>query len=255
MSFVSQQAQQPVLDLKRMRDECHAHYTAVWSCGAGVDSTAIAVAICQGMLPKPDLALMVDAGYEMSATWDHVRKTLIPRLAEVGVTLNIIPSAKYVKVQLFDGARCVLPLFQRTATGEVRKFSTRCSGTWKMRVSRRWLREQGVRRAENWVGIAADETRRARGKSGVKWIKIRYPLIELGWDRERCVYEIGRAGWPVPARTSCIMCPLHRDAEWARLKRDCPDDWNRAVAIECEIRAKDPTLYLRRACVELKETA
>ena len=36
--------------------------TTAWSCGGGVDSTAIAMLIIEGKLPKPDLAWMVDVG-------------------------------------------------------------------------------------------------------------------------------------------------------------------------------------------------
>lgn len=35
----------------------------------------------------------------------------------------------------------------------------------------------------------------------------RYPLIDIGWDRKRCIAEIEKEGWPVPHKSSCFFCP------------------------------------------------
>jgi hypothetical protein len=48
----------------------------------------------------------------------------------------------------------------------------------------------------------------------------RYPLIELGWDRERCIDEIRREGWPVPHKSSCFFCPSIQPKEVLNLPAD-----------------------------------
>ena len=92
----------------------------VWSSGGGVQSTAIAVLICQGKLPKPDLSLMVDCGYESAKTIAYIREVTIPRLAEAGVEFHLVPSTRYAKVELmsWDG-HCNLPAFRQNEDGSV----------------------------------------------------------------------------------------------------------------------------------------
>jgi len=56
----------------------------VWSSGGGVQSSAIAALICQGKLPKPDLAVMADTGREYSPVWDYMNEYVIPDLRKAG---------------------------------------------------------------------------------------------------------------------------------------------------------------------------
>ncbi len=226
----------------------------VWSCGGGVDSTAIAVLIVQGELPVPDLAFMTDVGWERYSTWDHVTQVLRPRLDEVGCRLHVIKTSDYRENALVDASGYVTIPAYRQEEGRVVKLHTHCSGPWKLVVAKRWLREQGVKRCENWIGIAADESRRAK-PSKVKWFGHRYPLIELGLTREDCLYLVGQAGWPMPPRTSCVMCPQQGDHEWRRMAAREPEEFARACAIERTVQATNPTVYLHRSCRPLAEWA
>ena len=45
-----------------------------------------------------------------------------------------------------------------------------------------------------------------------------YPLIEWGWDRERCMEEIRREGLPVPPKSACTFCPAMKPYELRCLK-------------------------------------
>lgn len=226
----------------------------VWSSGGGVQSTAIAVLICQGKLPKPDLALMVDCGYESSRTWEYVKGVTIPRLKDAGVNLQIVPSSRYVDVGLFSkSGHCVLPAFRVNPDGSVSHFSTHCNGLWKQYVTKKFVRESGFDRFVHWIGISTDESRRARGNSGAKYIEVEYPLIDLGLSRKDCAELIRSSGWPMPARTSCIICPQRTMFEWLKLKVECPDDFEEACRIEDEIREKDPSVFLNSRCKPLRD--
>lgn len=226
----------------------------VWSSGGGIQSTAIAVLICQGRLPKPDLSLMVDCGYESAKTYEYIRAVTIPKLAAVGVDFHLVPSTRYTSVDLMskDG-HCNIPAFRKNPDGSVSHLSTHCNGSWKNYVTKKFVRENGIDRFQHWLGISTDEARRARKVSSVKYIELRYPLIELGLSRADCVQLIKDAGWPVPIRTSCIMCPQRTMFEWLRLKVECPDDFDAACQIEDEIRAVDPSVFLTSKCRPLRE--
>ena len=59
-----------------------------------------------------------------------------------------------------------------------------------------------------------------------------YPLMEWGWDRNRCIQEIRNAGLPLPGKSSCFFCPSMKRREIRTLYHRYPDLLERALAIE-----------------------
>lgn len=213
-----------------------------WGCGGGVDSTAIAALIVAGELPKPDLAYMTDCGWERARTWDYVREVTRPRLESAGVRLQIIKTADYADNRpVSEDGFVYIPAYRYTPDGVV-KFRTCCNNNWKVRPAMRWLRDQGVERCENWIGISADESRRVRS-SRLKWVSFRYPLIELGMSREDALWFLAQHGWPRPHRTSCVICPNQSDEQWREV-RACRQDWDRVLRVERAIQRKAGDVYL-----------
>ena len=230
----------------------NAPLVTVWSCGAGVDSTAIAVLIINGTLPKPDIAVMMDSGYEIQATYDHVYGRLVPALAAVGVDLEVIQAKDWTdEIGAVDPSCGVvrIPAFLDRG-GRPRKMRTMCNSPWKVRPFLRMLADRGVLRFENWVGIAADEAHRVR-ESPRKSMTLRYPLIELELSRRDCLEVIRKHGWPRPPRTSCLFCPQQSDAEWRELHDEYPNEWHRAIVFERELREQVDDVYLHRSLVTL----
>jgi hypothetical protein len=223
-----------------------------WACGGGVDSTAIAVLICQGHLPKPQFAWIVDVGYEPQTTWDHVHQVLQPKLAAAGVTLRVLRTLDHTDNLLVKHGHVTIPAYMRRPDGSLQKLLSRCSGPWKSRVAQRWLRSQGVEQIEQWIGIAADESQRVKA-SEKAWIRYRYPLVEMGLHRQDCVYLIGQAGWPMPERTSCWLCPHRSSGDWRRLRARSPDDFQRAVDVEQELQRTHPGVCLHRSGLALED--
>lgn len=225
----------------------------VWSSGGGIQSTAIAVLICNGVLPKPDYAVMIDVGYESARTIDYINRIVVPNMEKAGVKFELIRADKYTTVEIMKNGRCNLPAFRKNVDGSVSRLDTRCNGPWKQTVLKRWLKEQNVEKCVNWIGISTDEKQRAGKNTFLKWIRNEYPLINLGISRKDCVEIIKQAGWEMPIRTSCIMCPLRTKFEWLRLKVDCPEDFKKACEIEEHIRAIDENVFLSKDCRPLCE--
>ena len=223
--------------------------TTVWSCGGGVQSTAIAALIVRGALPKPDYAIMVDVGREKASTWAYVHGTLRPALAAAGVDLVIIETQN---TSVYSGDVLLIPAYRKAGdTGGI-KFRTFCSATWKQHTTARWLRARGVERFEAWVGISADEAHRIRDSRN-RWAQVRYPLVERCLDKADCLRLAKEQGWPQPPRTSCWMCPSMADAEWVDMRDHWPEDWARAVAFERELQKKDPAVSLHRQMIPLAD--
>ncbi len=100
-----------------------------------------------------------------------------------------------------------------------------CLETWK----------QG-QKVVKFIGYDSGEQRRYnRSKeyaSRSKKYDYRYPLVEWGWDRERCKKEIKEAGLPLPGKTSCFFCPSMHKEEILNLQQSYPFLLDRALAIE-----------------------
>ena len=226
--------------------------TQIWSSGGGVQSTAIAALIVQGKLPRPDLAVISDTERELSTTWDYMDAVTLPALASVGVTLHRVKKSKYATVDLYggeDGKSLLIPAFT-TQGDEVGKLPGFCSNEWKFRVVQRWAtREHGVTAATLWMGISTDEDSRASFPTG-KWEK-RYPLIELNRSRADCLAIVASMGWPEPPRSSCWMCPNHREGEWAWQQKAAPADHRKATLFDQYIRKRDPNIWLHPSATPL----
>lgn len=214
--------------------------------GGGIQSTTIAALIVAGRLPPPARIVMADTGRERSAVWRYLDEVTTPRLAAVGLKVERIDPQKYTRWGLTFGQTpngdgkpvgdLLIPVY--TENG---KLPTFCSGEWKQRPVRRYLREQGYgpdNPIRLWFGMSLDEVNRMR-VADVKWIRNWYPLIlnnETRMSRGDCISFLKREGWPLPPKSACWMCPHRDDETWAEMKRDDPEDFAQAVQLEREIR-------------------
>lgn len=226
----------------------------VWSSGGGAQSAAIAALIVTGRLPPPDFAAIADTGYEQSTTWDYHDSVVVPALAVVGVTLHRVAAADFATVGLYGGAdrdSLLIPAFT-DRSGDIGKLPGYCSNEWKRRVVQRWVSKNSKGPVDMWLGISTDEKRRAKQTKPGKW-QNRWPLIELGMNRADCMAAVRAAGWPLPPRSSCWMCPNHTQAEWRDIRDNKPQDWQHAIKFDRAIRKRDPNAFLHPDCVPLDQ--
>lgn len=221
----------------------------VWSYGGGTQTAAIAVLILQGKLPKPNIAVMADTGREIESTWTYLRTVVQPALDLIGLTVEIAQH-DLATVDLWTDDSILIPAFTSLADGG--KLPTYCSNEWKRRVVMRWLKAQGVERAEMWLGISRDEAHRMKD-SDAKWLTHRYPLIELMMSREDCVRITREMGWPDAPKSTCKICPHLSNSTWLEMQTDDPEDFYEAVRIEREIQKRDPNIFLHRSAKPLDE--
>jgi hypothetical protein len=222
--------------------------TVVLSFG-GAQSAAIAVLVLQGRLPKPDLIVFADTSREVTETWQYLENIVRPALAEIGLPVHVV-GHEYAYYDLNHGKELLLPTFT-TRGGAKGKLPTFCSKEWKQRPIRRWLREQGVKACDLWLGISMDEIERMKQEEK-KWVNHVYPLIEMiPMQRHQCVSLVENYGWPTPPKSRCWMCPNMGAQAWRQLRDTYPDDFQKAVALEQEIRQSDPHVWLHTAAIPL----
>lgn len=225
----------------------------IWSYGGGVQTIAILTLIAEGKLPKPELAIMADTGRERSSTLRYYKQHAEPIFEELEIPFELV-SHGLATVDLYaKNGDLLIPAYTQTG-----KLPTFCSSEWKKLVVRRRLRELGYGPKNPilmWMGMSLDEVDRMNG-SGKQWIKNHYPLIyDYKLRRGDCLEQIKRFGLPEPPKSACWICPHLDNAEWNQVREDDPIDFERAVKLDYEIRARDEKggVFLHSSLVPLDQ--
>ena len=209
----------------------------LWSSGGGTQSTAIAVLILQGRLPKPDLAVIADTGREKASTWAYLQDYVEPALAAIGVHIHRIKKNNYgaPDIVAFNGKDVLMPMWTRQ-NGDLGKMKTMCSTEWKQRPVRRFASgEYPAAQFRVWMGMSYDEPKRIKPTLEEKWLNW-YPLFDMRLTRSDCIDLVQAYGWPIPPQSSCWMCPNRRAQQWKAMSIENPQEFLKAVALEDEIR-------------------
>lgn len=220
------------------------------SFGGGVQSTAIALMVLQGKLPRPDIWLFADTGDEPELVYPHVAKWK-SRIEEAGMRFEVLhrrPDQQSLSEHVIDRIENHKstsinspPFFVDCADGGRMPLRRRCTYEYKVRVldvfTKAWAAvPRGYKGPEplvsKWMGISYDEIQRSR-ISQEPWFEFHYPLIERHIRRADCIKMLADAGELAP-RSACVYCPFHSDAEWRRVKSR-PTDWAAAVAFERKV--------------------
>lgn len=218
------------------------------SLGAGVQSTALALMAAEGSLDPLDGAIFADTGWEPKQVYEHLFK-LRDALLMAGVPLHLVANGNLRDDAIDPQHRYAsIPYFVRNPDGSEGMGRRQCTSEYKLAPIGRKVREllgaappdfKRVPRgqvAEQWIGFSADEIGRVTDAGGVSYVRKRYPLIELGMDRKACHRWLDSRGWTSVAKSACVGCPYHGNAQWRDLRDNHPDEWADAVAFDEQIR-------------------
>lgn len=225
----------------------------VLSLGAGVQSSTLLLLAVEGHLPKPDLALFADTGWEPRAVYEHLAK-LEALAADAGITVRRVASGN-IRTDVLDPdtAYGMPPLHVLNADGTEAMVKRQCTERYKVRPIKRAVREllgyphptpvpDGVY-VEQWIGFSRDEVTRIKAPE-VAYQRFTYPLLDLpgaadgrpGWTRADCVRYLTTHGMGDTPKSACVGCPFHRNDEWRKLRDTDPEGWADAVAFDAAIR-------------------
>jgi hypothetical protein len=220
--------------------------TLIVSYGLGVDSTAVLIGLHQRRI-RPDLILHADVGEDNEKPETRAYLSVINAwLESVGfpqVTVVKNASPKTGDKSLYDRSwrNQVLPALSYGMH--------QCSLVWKRDPQLKfvkawqpaidtWARGELVQFAIGYDAGDRDSKRcaQAYGKASKGYQNV-YPLIEWGWDRERCIAEIQAAGLPVPIKSACFFCPASTKNEIDWLAAFHPELASKAIALEDRAKA------------------
>lgn len=188
--------------------------------GGGVDSTAMLIGMVERDEPV-DLILFADTGGEKPHTYRHIE-----RFSE-WLVLHDMPEVTMVREDITLEQDCLT----RKALPSIAYGFKTCSQRFKLRPQERFLKQWTDGPVTMLIGYDATEARRVR-PSGKDQYTNRYPLIEWGWDRKKCVEVIHSVGLPSPGKSACFFCPSSKAWEILDLKTKYRHLLERALVME-----------------------
>jgi hypothetical protein len=216
----------------------------VLSLGAGVQSTTMALMVAHGCItPLPDCAIFADTQWEPKRVYEHldwlcavlpfpVHRVTYGNIYEDLIRRSSKRAGRFVTIPayLLNGNRDGIGRRQCTSHYKIEPIQKKKRELLGYKPRQR-IPENSV---ESWLGISVDEIIRVT-PSKIRWEVKRFPLIEQRMDRNDCIQWLQRHGYPIPAKSACIGCPYHSNAEWREIKKHS-DEWAQAVAVDTAIR-------------------
>ena len=172
------------------------------SYGAGVNSTALAILLCEGKLPqyRPFKLIFSDTGNEKDETYAYLHEHAIPYFQRHGV--------EYIGVR---PELTVLEYWQSYSMVGSRVVRV-CTDKAKIKPIEAYVERHAAAEDAQLIGYHAAESHRARQHPLDKRPKL-FPLVDLGIDNDGCKDIITAAGLPIPPKSGCWHCPFMRVGE------------------------------------------
>tara|TARA_R100000808_G_C2133305_1_gene142074 strand:+ start:300 stop:1187 length:888 start_codon:yes stop_codon:yes gene_type:complete len=254
------------------------------SCGAGVQSSTLALMIAHGEAPMVDAAIFADTQAEPAGLYDWIEKLKgfiadAPKPFPFHVVTKGSLTEEVLKVRTSQGKgaipegdtylRRLIPIFGRDrVTGEKQANVRRaCTLQWKIEPVTKKVRSlAGIKRGQKeitvtqMIGISMDEIERLK-ESREPWTQFRWPLVEMGMTRRDCKEWMKAKGYPEPPRSACYYCPFHDDNEWRRMRDEDPEHFQKAIEFDEELREKEKKhpanrtmdLYIHHSATPLRD--
>ena len=250
----------------KIMDKNRERCLTVLSLGAGVQSSTMALMTRTGELPKPDVGIFADTGYESKSCYAYLEflKKVLPFPIYV-VKFGNIKDDMLKARGTTDFV--VAPFYtQETITGKKGMIMRQCTNQYKIQPIKKKIRELcnvGFNKrfpkdkyVEQWIGISKDEIGRMKPARD-PYILNRHPLIEMNMSRQDCVNWLNKNKFPLPEKSACICCPFHDDKYWDFMKNERPSEFADAVEFDKQIRTisrkKNIKNYTHRSCKPLDE--
>jgi hypothetical protein len=228
----------------------------VISYGGGVQSTSLLVLAATGRI---DFGVFLFANVgddsEDPATLDYLARYARPYATAHGIALyelrrvrrrgQVAGQVETLYSRLTREGSRSLPIPVRMSNGAPGTRS--CTSTYKIEVIGQWLKAHGATettKATVGIGISLDEIERVNNRRAMPYEQPVYPLLDHTPPLRRidCQRIITAAGLPVPGKSACWFCPLRRPDTWAAMRRDRPELFAKACALETLLNARRTVL-------------
>lgn len=214
----------------------------ILSFGAGVQSTTLALMCLNEDYPRPDHIIFSDTGWETKGTYDYLAE--FKGKFKDKIPFHIVKNGDIYKDNMHPEKEYIdIPLHTYNSKGKRTILRRQCTMQYKIRPINLKIRElAGLKRYQHgvipvnlWICLTTDEADRMK-PNRVKWIKNRYPLINLGYSRILCEADIMfKYKEKIPPKSACVCCPYRSDSYFAQLRRSKSQEWFELLDFESRL--------------------
>lgn len=238
----------------------------ILSCGAGMQSTALALMACENKthgnihpnVPIYDLIVFCDMGWEPDWVYDQV--AFIRKACEnCGIPFKVLETDLYGDyIEKFGIQRVAsIPFWSVDENGKKGKMRRQCTIDKKILAIQKYIRYEvlGYRFREKCrkedkgahemhIGFSAEEAHRVFESANSMFVT-KFPLVEMGLTRaDNYKYILERWGLATKA-SACSYCPYHRNYFFQHLKEHCPHCYDAAVKLDTILAKRQPGSQIR----------
>ena len=251
----------------------------ILSCGAGMQSTALALMSAENVkngivhpeVPVYDAIVFCDLNCE--PVWVYEQVDFIASVCErYGIPFYILESfifeeqaqrvqhGKYVKMPLWTMNGGKKGKLRRTCTIDYKIIAIQQFVKYKLLgyKKRQRMRPEDIGAHEMHIGFSSEERRRISDSLNPMFVN-KFPLADMGLERKDN-YRYILEEWGLETKASaCYICPFHKNYFYAYLRDNYPNEYE-AVTDFDRILSKKPTngmvesdLYLTYSCKRIYE--
>ena len=252
----------------------------ILSCGAGMQSTALALMACENanmgevhpLVPVYDAIIFCDLGIE--PPWVYSQVDFIRRACrDSGVNFYVIEKNLYDDYLNDFGKKRVssIPFWSVGPDGSKAKMRRHCTIDYKILEIQKYVRYEllGYRKGqrsraadigahEMHIGFSREEQRRVFD-SRHPFFVTRFPLIDMDYERPD-TYRYNLEIWGLDSKASaCCFCPFHTNFFFHHLKKEHPECYKCAVVLDRILEKEQPNtkinskLYISRSRKRIEE--
>lgn len=246
----------------------------ILSCGAGMQSTALALMSCEvrmgkrkyPLVPIYDAVIYCDLGKE--PPWVYEQVEFIKRACDnCGIPFYILDTPLYDDyVENFGKNRVSsIPFWSVGPEGKKGKMLRLCTIDHKISAIQKFCRrellgyrpyqrtrKEDIKAHQMHIGFSKEESHRKTENKHPMYIN-KFPLIEMGLTRADN-YKYIKEVWGLDTKASaCNICPFHRNYFFKNLKENHPEDYKDVVFMDKLLEEKQPftkiqsKLYISRS--------
>lgn len=238
----------------------------ILSCGAGMQSTALALMSCENVkypgkwtkVPVYDAIIFCDLGKE--PIWVYSQVDFIKNACrEAQIPFYILETdlnGDYKRN--FGKSRVVsIPFWTIGEDGKKGKMRRNCTLDYKISVIQkfvRWnllgykkgqrLKIEDFKAHEMHIGFSVEESKRAKSNNHKMFVN-EFPLIDMEMERKDN-YAYIRDIWGLETKASaCNFCPFHRNYFFKHLKEEYPGDYSDLIEFDRMLEREQPNTKIK----------
>lgn len=238
----------------------------ILSCGAGMQSTALALMSCENKMkrivhkevPIYDAVIFCDLGLE--PYWVKEQVEFIKNACEnAEIPFYEIESNLYQDYMNNFGRGHVssIPFWSVDENGKKAKMHRHCTLDYKIALIEKFLKynllgykkyqrlkKEDIQAHEMHIGFSYEERKRISQDYSKLFVK-KYPLIDMKWERAES-YKYILEVWGLDTKASaCNFCPFHKNYFFMHLKENSKEDYDKTVAFDRMIGDMQPNTAIR----------